>query len=461
MYKNVFLVLISFILFGCSSIEELPIIDKVTQPDYVSSKKSKKLELPPDMDEINTSNKYLIDGQPTSLKNFQNKEQNLETQKILSEEQKKIKVVKAGTMRWLVVPAELNNVWPAVESFWEDMGFDIKSSKGAGIIETRWISESDLNKEESRLGKFDAWLDSLSNTATRRKFRTRVEDGVDEGTTEIYLSQRSVLNGLEDHLRTRESRETFAVDEAFKIEKYKDPDNMSDQNGKEIKSNFKEDDLEIQYELLRRLMVKLGASDLTAREKLDNAVEIKKAELVNEVDHKVIILNDKYSRAWRRLNLAIDMVGFLVEDKNRQDGIFYIKYSNLEIEESANKTNKKKGLISKLAFWEDDEVLSGEEDPEGQEMYRKEIEGEDQNEASLEKSDKKWSEMTWEEKFPFLANWGDDDEENVPEGEKRFRVRIVEVDDGTKVYIDYPDESLNKTKTAQSIINILYDYLKT
>jgi len=34
------------------SLEEIPIIDKVTQPDYVSSKKSKKLEIPPDLDEI-------------------------------------------------------------------------------------------------------------------------------------------------------------------------------------------------------------------------------------------------------------------------------------------------------------------------------------------------------------------------------------------------------------------------
>ncbi len=151
---------------------------------------------------------------------------------------------------------------------------------------------------------------------------------------------------------------------------------------------------------------------------------------------------------------------FLVEDKNRSDGIFYIKYSNLEIDEDGKSPKKKKGLISKLAFWQDDDS-SKEEDPEGQEMYRKEIEGEDQDEASLAKSDKKWSEKTWEEKFPFLANWGDDDEENVPEGEKRFRVRIVEIDDGAKVYIDYPNESLNKTKTAQSIINILYDYLKT
>jgi outer membrane protein assembly factor BamC len=460
MYKFILTIFISIALTSCSSIEELPIIDKVTQPDYVSSKKAKKLEVPPDLDDVNSSNKYSINGQPTSLKQYQNKDNEKNLANLINNEKDKIKVVKSGVMRWLVIPARQKEVWPVVENFWEDMGFDVSSSKRTGIIETKWIAESDLKKEESALGRFDAWLDALANTGTRRKFRTRIEDGIEEGTTEVYLSQRSVLNGLEDHLRTRESRKTFSPDDAFKIEKYKDPDKEEDGKNQEIKSNYKEDDLEIQYELLRRLMVKLGASDLSARESLDTAVEIKNAELMNEDDYRYIKLHDNYSRAWRRLSLAIDMVGFLVEDKNRSDGIFYIKYSNLEIDEDGKKPKKKKGLISKLAFWQDDDI-SKEEDPEGQEMYRKEIEGEDQDEGSLNKSDKKWSEKTWEEKFPFFANWGDDDEENVPEGEKRFRVRIVEIDDGAKVYIDYPNESLNKTKTAQSIINILYDYLKT
>jgi len=101
-----------------------------------------------------------------------------------------------------------------------------------------------------------------------------------------------------------------------------------------------------------------------------------------------------------------------------------------------------------LAFWQDDDV-DKEEDPEGQEMYRKEMEGEEDLD-SMEKNDKKW-----------FANWGNDDEKNVPAGEKRFRVRILEVDNGSKVYIDYPNEQINKTKTANSIINILYDYLKS
>jgi outer membrane protein assembly factor BamC len=451
MYKLILAIFISIFLIGCSSIEEIPIVDKVTQPDYVSSKKAKKLEIPPDLDDVNSSNKYSINGQPTSLKQYQNKDNEKNLVNLIDEKKMKIKVVKSGAMRWLVVPAGQKEVWPVVENFWEDMGFDVSSSKRTGIIETRWIAEGDLREDQDALGKFDAWLDALANTGTRRKFRTRIEEGVEDGTTEIYLSQRSILNGLSEHKERKKNHFKGSISQEYI---YKLPEYISDDDEQEevMVSNFKEDDLEIQYELLRRLMVKLGTSDLSARKSLDTAVEIKNAELINQEDYRYIKLNDNYSRAWRRLSLAIDMVGFLVEDKNRSDGIFYIKYSNLEIDEGENSPKKKKGLISKLAFWQDDEI-DIEEDPEGQEMYRKEIEGEDQDEASLDKSDKKWS-----EKFSF---WGSDDEDDVPEGEKRFRVRIVEIDDGAKVYIDYPNESLNKTRTAKSIINILYDYLKT
>jgi len=448
MFRFLLLVFIPILLLGCMSLEDIPIIDKVTQPDYVSSKKSKKLDIPPDLDEINTSNEYSISGQPTSLKQYQNKDEAKAAANFLQEKKEKIKVVKSGNMRWLVIPASQNQVWPVVESFWEDMGFEVSSSKRKGIIETRWIAESDLKKDDGTLGRFDAWLDALANTGTRRKFRTRIENGTEDGTTEVYLSQRSVLKGIDDHYdrKGKHFEGTMNPDTMYKIQEYKS-DKVEEKNI-EIKSNFKEDDLEIQYELLRRLMVKLGNTDLDAQQLLDNAQEIKRAELISDENYKYIILSDNYSRSWRRLSLAIDMVGFLVEDKNRSDGVFYIKYSNLEIDDT--KPKKKKGIISKLAFWEDE--TENEEDSEGQEKYRKEIEGDETEKLSTNK------EENWKDKLRF---WGKDNENDVPQGEKRFRVRIVELENGSKVYIDYPDETINKTKTAQSIINILYDYLKS
>ena len=440
MYRYLSFFLIFQLLVGCTSLEDIPIIDKVTQPDYVSSKKSKKLEIPPELDELSTSDSYSVNGEPTSLRQYINKEKDKD--QILVNSNEKIKVVKSGNMRWLVVPAKQSQVWPVVEKFWEDMGFQASSSKRTGIIETSWVSESDIRKDDQDIvGKFDAWLDSLANTSTRRKFRTRIEDGVEEGTTEIYLSQRSLLKGLDEHYgrKSKHFEGTINPDSVYQIQEYRSEDEV---DKAEMKSNYKDDDLEIQYELLRRLMVRLGSSDLSAKNSLDNAIEIKQADLVQEDGYKSLLLKDNYGRAWRRLSLAIDMVGFLVEDKNRSNGIFYIKYSNIEIDDQTPK--KKKGMLSKLAFWADDD--EPEEDLEGQAKYRKEIEADEKIEESNEK---KWS------------FWGNADEQDVPAGEKRFRIRIIETDDGSKVYIDYPDETINKTRTAESIINILYDYLKS
>ena len=440
MYRYLSFFLIFQLLVGCTSLEDIPIIDKVTQPDYVSSKKSKKLEIPPELDELSASDSYSVNGEPTSLRQYINKEKDKD--QILVNSNEKIKVVKSGNMRWLVVPAKQSQVWPVVEKFWEDMGFQASSSKRTGIIETSWVSESDIRKDDQDIvGKFDAWLDNLANTSTRRKFRTRIEDGVEEGTTEIYLSQRSLLKGLDEHYgrKSKHFEGTINPDSVYQIQEYRSEDEV---DKAEMKSNYKDDDLEIQYELLRRLMVRLGSSDLSAKNSLDNAIEIKQADLVQEDGYKSLLLKDNYGRAWRRLSLAIDMVGFLVEDKNRSNGIFYIKYSNIEIDDQTPK--KKKGMLSKLAFWADDE--EPEEDLEGQAKYRKEIEADEKIEESNEK---KWS------------FWGNADEQDVPAGEKRFRIRIIETDDGSKVYIDYPDETINKTRTAESIINILYDYLKS
>ena len=90
MYKLILAIFISIFLIGCSSIEEIPIIDKVTQPDYVSSKKAKKLEIPPELDDVNSSNKYTINGQPTSLKQYQNKDNEKNLINLIDNEKDKI-----------------------------------------------------------------------------------------------------------------------------------------------------------------------------------------------------------------------------------------------------------------------------------------------------------------------------------------------------------------------------------
>ena len=54
------------------------------------------------------------------------------------------------------------------------------------------------------------------------------------------------------------------------------------------------------------------------------------------------------TRAWRRVGLALDRVGFTVEDRDRSQGLYYVRYVDPEADV---KTKKDDGILSKLAFW--------------------------------------------------------------------------------------------------------------
>ena len=57
---------------------------------------------------------------------------------------------------------------------------------------------------------------------------------------------------------------------------------------------------------------------------------------------------ERYDRAWRRVGLALDRVGFTVEDRDRSRGLYFVRYVDPEID---NKSKKDDGILSKLAFW--------------------------------------------------------------------------------------------------------------
>ena len=61
-------------------------------------------------------------------------------------------------------------------------------------------------------------------------------------------------------------------------------------------------------------------------------------------------LSDEYRRAWRTTGVALDRVGFAVEDRDRTQGVYYVRYDD------PSKGEKKKGFMSKLAFWSKDDI---------------------------------------------------------------------------------------------------------
>ena len=408
------------LLNGC---ENIPFVEQVTAPDYKATGRSRPLEVPPDLTSASTNDTYAIPGS-TSYSEFKSGQQQDNGQPKILPNPEGMKIVRAGAQRWLVVNAPAEKIWPLIRDFWIDMGFAVKKENPeVGVMETEWIKEGDLmtNDNKGTLDKFDAWLDSLaSGTANRKKFRTRLERGLQDGTTEIYMTHRSVDTAPDDGK-----------------EKIRTPYGVVDM-GYKNDSKFKEDSKvdsrsdELDAELLRRLMVKLGLADKRAKEIIAAPISQKRAEIKKEADGSSSVeIQDPFDRAWRRVGLALDIIGFVIEDKDRSNGIYFVKYADVDIDDSPK---KKKGVLDSLMFWSDDD-----------------------------KKDKQAKDTSQTKEKPLserLKFWGGSDKEKT-NPEKQYRIKIISIDNGgSQVVIEYQDGKKNTSSTANRIISLLYEQLK-
>jgi uncharacterized lipoprotein len=60
-------------------------------------------------------------------------------------------------------------------------------------------------------------------------------------------------------------------------------------------------------------------------------------------DSTIIVLNDPFDRSWRKVGLALESAGLVVDDKDREKGIYYLRPVRLD-----------RGLLDKLMFWKSD-----------------------------------------------------------------------------------------------------------
>ena len=187
-------------------------------------------------------------------------------------------------------------------------------------METDWAENRAKIQDgglRSLLGKV---IDSLYSTDERDKFRTRFEPGAEPGTTEIFISHRGMyevyINEKQDQTRWQP----------------------------------RQPDPEIEAEMLRRLMVRLGSDQKRADTEIAQA-KVKPAErakLTRGNDGAgTLEVQESFDRAWRRVGLALDRVGFTVEDRDRSKGLYFVRY----VDPESDVMKKEDGLLSKLAFW--------------------------------------------------------------------------------------------------------------
>jgi outer membrane protein assembly factor BamC len=224
------------------------------------------------------------------------------------------------------------------------MGFGIKvEMPEAGVIETDWAENIAVTPQNILL--------RTVSTKERDKFRTRLERG-DTGTTEIYISHRG-------------------------MDRPADPD--------------------LEAEMLARLVVYFGVAKEQAKSIVADSKDKDRAYLDPE-NGSILTIDEAFDRSWRRVGLALDRIGFTVEDRDRSAGIYFVRYVDPD-----NKIKNEPGAWDKYIFWEDNK------------------------------------------------------EGNKP---VEYRIQVSGTESGSEVKVVNKDGSLQKSDIANRILNLLYEQLK-
>jgi outer membrane protein assembly factor BamC len=101
-------------------------------------------------------------------------------------------------------------------------------------------------------------------------------------------------------------------------------------------------DPELEAEFLRRLMVKLGLTQEQSKSLVATAAPKTTSRVASVGTTPVVQIDEGFDRAWRRVGLTLDRTGFTVEDRDRAQGTYFVRY----VEPTADK--KEKGFFGKL-----------------------------------------------------------------------------------------------------------------
>lgn len=320
------LIALSLALAGCSTS-----LFESKRIDYKSAKQMPQtLEIPPDLTAPTRDDRFAVpDVSPRGVATFSayNADRSAQpsaagTADVLATPDT-MRIERAGSQRWLVVAGVPEQLWPEIKDFWLELGFILNvNSPEIGVMETDWAEDRAKIPQDfirSTLGKV---LDGMFSTPERDKFRTRLEQGKDAGTVEIYISHRGMM----------EIYPTEAKDSTIWQPRPADP--------------------ELEAEMLRRLMVRLGAEEARADAALASAPTAERARITAGSDGQVSLsMEEPFDRAWRRVGLALDRIGFTVEDRDRAQGLYFVRY----VDPDADNKSPSKGFLSRLAFWRSDD----------------------------------------------------------------------------------------------------------
>lgn len=292
--------------------------------DYKSTAKAPSLAVPPDLTQLSRDSRYtVVDGAVSaagSQKSTAGEGANAKST-VAALGLGDVRIERVGNQRWLVINRPAEALWEPIKDFWQENGFLLAmDQKNLGIMETDWAeNRAKLPQDFIRksLGKV---LDSFYSTGERDKFRTRIER-TDKGI-EITVTHRGL------------------------VEVFNSTSNVS------TSWTARPADAELEIEFLRRMMMRLGGETLAvttnnaqtgvssgSKSATGMAIDVSITQIGNQ---PAIEIKDGFDRAWRRVGVAIDRTGFTVEDRDRGQGVFFVRFA------PAGSADKEPGFFGKI-----------------------------------------------------------------------------------------------------------------
>ncbi|HEX3138930.1 MAG TPA: outer membrane protein assembly factor BamC [Rhizobacter sp.] len=211
-----------------------------------------------------------------------------------------VRIETQGSLRYLSTPFTAEQLWPQLQIFWKERGLTlVVDQPDVGVMETEWAENRVKLPEDVIRRTLGKVFDSLYDTGERDKYRTRVERST--RGTDIYIAHR----GMEEvYTSTVKDATTW---------------------------RGRPSDPSLESEMLARLMVKLGAKSEVAKIAVAQAASAPaaspaRARVIEGRPAATLQLDENFDRAWRRVGLALDRSGFTVEDRDRAQGFYFVRY---------------------------------------------------------------------------------------------------------------------------------------
>lgn len=282
----------------------------VTSSDTVDYKSSgavrgPNLSYPPDLITAQADRRYIVqDGTATMSEYSSAVKKTAQIKTNVMTGIPGMRIARDGERRWLVVDKPAPELYPQVKDFWQENGFLLTvDSPSTGIMETDWAENRAKIAQDWIRSTIGSALDSIYDTGERDKYKTRLEVSKPD-ETEIYITQKGAIEKC-----------------------------VTDTTGSCLYTIWtpRPNDPELEAAFLARLMERLGMTQAQAKALVSAPLgeKILKARLVQEgVNTAHIEMVSGFDRAWRDTGLALDRSNFSVEDRDRANGIYFVRYVN-------------------------------------------------------------------------------------------------------------------------------------